>query len=492
MMTIATFALSMLLLACGGGADDANGSGSNAQKDVVTTAGDAGLAANASGQTGATPSPKFKDGITDANKGDKVGPVRLHGTIRGGSPTDVILFETEARNKSEIARTKVVSGGTFDFGTLEVGRGVYILAYATETNSTEIILNPDEADVELLFPSNRLSATTKTAPNSPENTGYWSYVAAEKKNQQEVKQLASGLKDAGAFRARVEQQIDDKRMELVTFQHQLIDEHPGTYLAKLMSWKNPKFADDKGRFFEGLDPLDNSAVRSMAISDRIQQFMVTFSGGTDPGFLACIDLVKAHFEPNPTTLESALYSMLEGFYNTGKETICQYILDNYIFDEDCGADLSDAIRIRAEGIINLQVGKTPPNFRIQRFDGGTLDLMETCRAHEYTLVMFWASWCHKCEQEAPYLGPIYAKYNFKGLEIVGVSLDQQRSSWGKGIEEKGMTWPQVSQLEAWNSPVVKDYKVTATPTYFLLDKTGKIVLKPTRAFEVDNFLKDKL
>ena len=44
MMTIATFALSMLLLACGGGADDANGSGSNAQKDVVTTAGDAGLA----------------------------------------------------------------------------------------------------------------------------------------------------------------------------------------------------------------------------------------------------------------------------------------------------------------------------------------------------------------------------------------------------------------------------------------------------------------
>jgi len=34
--------------------------------------------------------------------------------------------------------------------------------------------------------------------------------------------------------------------------------------------------------------------------------------------------------------------------------------------------------------------------------------------------------------------------------------------------------------------------VTATPTYFLLDKEGKIVLKPERAFEVDNFLKGKL
>ena len=490
MMTIATIAMSALLLACGGGAGEANGSGSNgSEKAPVAVA--AENSAATSGQTDATPSPKFKNGITDKNQGDKVGPVHLHGTVRGGAPTDMILYETEARNKSEIARTKITNGGAFDFGTLEVGRGVYILAYGSETNSTELILNPDEADLNITFNSNRLSGS-KTADGSRENPGFWQYEAADKRNQQEVRQLASGLKDAGAFRTRIEQQIDDKRMELVTLQHELIDQYPDTYLAKLMSWKNPKFADDKGRFFEGIDPLDNSAVRSMAISDRIQQFMVTFSGGTDPGFLACIDLVKAHFEPNPMTLESALYSMLEGFYNTGKETICQYILDNYIFDEDCGADLSDAIRIRAEGIINLQVGKTPPNFRIQRFDGGTLDLMETCKANEYTLIMFWASWCHKCEQEAPYLGPIYAKYNFKGLEIVGISLDQQRDSWGKGIEEKGMTWPQVSQLQAWNSPVVKDYKVTATPTYFLLDKEGKIVLKPTRAFEVDNFLKTKL
>ena len=184
--------------------------------------------------------------------------------------------------------------------------------------------------------------------------------------------------------------------------------------------------------------------------------------------------------------------MLDGFYNTGKETICQYILDNYIFDEDCGADLSDAIRIRAQGIINLQVGKTPPNFVIPKFDGGTLDLMATCKQNEYTLVMFWASWCHKCEQEIPHIGPLYATYNFKGFEVVGVSLDQQRSTWGKAIDTNGMTWPNVSQLKAWDSPVVADYKVTATPTYFLLDKEGTIVLKPKRHFEVEKFLSANL
>ena len=51
-----------------------------------------------------------------------------------------------------------------------------------------------------------------------------------------------------------------------------------------------------------------------------------------------------------------------------------------------------------------------------------------------------------------------------------------------------MSYPNVSQLQGWDSPIVKDYKITATPTYFLLDSEGKIVLKPKRIYEVDAFL----
>ncbi|MDA0912702.1 MAG: TlpA disulfide reductase family protein [Bacteroidetes bacterium] len=440
--------------------------------------------------TNAQVSSRYKDGINDQNRGDKVGPVRLHGTINFNGGGEVTLYETEGRNTSEIAKT-TLSNRAFDFGELEVGRGFYKISLNGETNAADIILNPDEPDVELTFNTSRLSAG-KTAVGSNENTGWFQYQSFEFENNKAIRELRGSIKDAGAFRARIEEQIREKEGELVTQQHQLMDQYPGTFLAKYLGWKNPKFPQDKGRFFEDMDPMDNSAVRSMAISDRIQNMMRTFSEGTDPGFLACIDLVKAHFEPNPIALESVLYTMLDGFYNTGKETICQYILDNYIFDEDCGADLSDAIRLRAQGIINLQVGKTPPNFQIDKWDGGVLDLYETCKAKEYTLVMFWASWCHKCEQEIPNLGPLYAKYGYKGFEIVGVSIDQVRNTWEKAINDNGMTWPNVSQLQAWNSPVVAEYKITATPTYFLLDKEGKIVLKPKRYFEVEKFLSENL
>lgn len=119
-------------------------------------------------------------------------------------------------------------------------------------------------------------------------------------------------------------------------------------------------------------------------------------------------------------------------------------------------------------------------------------MMETAAKNQYTLVMFWASWCHKCEQEIPVLIPLYAKYGGKGFEAIGVSIDQARKTWTDVIETKGMQYLNVSQLQGWDSPIVKDYKITATPTYFLLNNKGEIVLKPKRIFEVQTYLSGNL
>ena len=483
MMPLVSFCFCLFLTACNGDESTSTAREANAQAKESSKA-------TVQSDPQVEVSSSYMNGTNAQNQGDKTGPVRLHGTIKSQGGGNVTLFETEGQNTFEIATTRLINQ-TFDFGSLDLSRGFYQLALNGETNVTQVILNPDESDVFVAFNTGRLSAN-RSASESAENTGWFDYSSEEFKINKEIKNLRKTIKDAGAFRARIEGQIKEKEQKLIAKQHELISANPGTYLAKWLAWKNPKYPQSKGRYFEDIDPLDNSAIRSTALSDRIQTMMRSFSGGTDSGFLGCIDLVKAHFEPNPKALESVLYTMLEGFYNTGKETICQYILDNYIFDEDCGADLSDAIRIRAQGIINLQLGKTPPNFNITRFNGGTLDLMKTCQQNEYTLLMFWASWCHKCEQEIPNIVPLYDQYKAKGFEVVGVSLDQQRSTWGAAIQNNGMTWPNVSQLKAWNSPVLSEYKVTATPTYFLLDKEGTIVLKPRRYYEVAQFLSSNL
>lgn len=448
--------------------------------DMPSESSDAGQQVSGGGQE----NPLYTDGITDQNRGDKVGKVKFSGSIPNKTGM-LYLFETEGRNVAPIDSAQLVNG-QFDFGQVEVGRGFYGLGFESGKKTGDIIMNPDEPVLTINFQNARLVGG---GTDSRENQGWFAYRGAEGANKNKIRQL---YKNGKGKEEETKRLVKEKEDELAGIQRKFIQDYPGTYLAKFLTWKQPRFIGDKGVFLSDLDVSDNSLIRSMALPDRIQSMMRTFSGGKDAGFLSCIDLVKAACEDNPVVLEFALYNMLDGFYNTGKETICQYILDNYIFDEDCGANLSDVIRQRAQGIINLRVGNTPPNFRIADPSGMMVDLGAEVAKHEYTLVMFWASWCHKCEQEIPNLVPMYKDYNPRGFQVVGVSVDQQKMAWTKAIADNQIPWPNVSQLKGWDAPITDDYKITQTPTYFLLDKEGKIVLKPERWFEVQRFLQARI
>ena len=489
-----SLSLSLLLTACasGGATDQKNDrpvvdptAALAAQVQQSAPAADA--APEDAGQqvsAGAQENPDFLDGINDRNRGDKVGKMTLSGSITGRNGM-LYLFETEGRNIA-VLDSAALRNGQFDFGEIEVGRGFYGLGYESGKKTADIVLNPDEKNVVINFQNARMvGGRTESA----ENRAWFAYRGAEAANKNKIKQL---YKQRRGNEAAIDAQVKIKEKELVETQHKFIRDFPGTYMAKFLTWKQPRFIGDKGVFLSDLDVSDNSLIRSMALPDRIQSMMRTFSGGKDSGFLSCIDLVKASCEDNPVVLEFALYNMLDGFYNTGKETICQYILDNYIFDEDCGANLSDVIRQRAQGIINLRVGNTPPSFKIADPSGTIVDLSQEVAAHEYTLVMFWASWCHKCEQEIPNLVPMYQEMNPRGFGMVGVSVDQQKSAWTKAIADNQIPWKNVSQLKGWDAPITDDYKITQTPTYFLLDKEGKIVMKPERWFEVQRFLQSRI
>lgn len=433
---------------------------------------------------GGTENPDWMDGINDDNRGDKEGKVAFSGSVQTRNGM-LYLFETEGRNIAVIDSAKMTNG-QFDFGKIEVGRGFYGLGFEPGKKTAEIVFNPDEPVLRIDFQNGRLVGGRT---DSRENRAWFGYRGAEAANKNQIRQL---YKQRRGNEVAIDAQVKAKEKELAQTQHKFIRENPGTYMAKFLTWKQPRFLGNKGIFLSDLDVMDNSLIRSMALPDRIQSMMRTFSEGKDSGFLSCIDIVKASVEENPVVLEFALYNMLDGFYNTGKETICQYILDNYIFDEDCGANLSDVIRQRAQGIINLRVGNTPPNFKMDDPSGKTIELSKLVSAHEYTLVMFWASWCHKCEQEIPNLVPMYQEMNPRGFGMVGISVDQQKAAWTKAIADNQIPWSNVSQLKGWDAPITDDYKITQTPTYFLLDKEGKIVMKPERWFEVQRFLQARI
>lgn len=433
----------------------------------------------------------YVNGVNDQNRGDKRGPIHVYGTLPANARGKMMyLYITEGKNHQLLDSTQI-NGTEFDFGTEEYNRGFYMLGLdGNANNMMAVILNPDESEVDVNFSSARLEVNPQSSV-SKENEGWFAYRQAEKVAENAIKNLRR-QRSSSSFKERIDQQIGEKEAELRAQQATFIEQYPGTFLAKFLTWKNSPYKSQKGKYWKDIDFSDESLVRMPILQDRIQEFMRTHSGGSESGFLNCVDLVKAEAELNPRVLEFALYTMLDGFYQSNLEDISLYILDNYILEGDCSADISDVIKKRAMGIRNLQIGNTPPDFTIESTTGEQVNLMSEVKKHEYTLVMFWASWCHKCEQEIPVLKNVYSAYNNRGFGVVGVSVDNARAAWLKAVEENGVEWPNVSQLQMWDSPVAEDYRVTSTPALFLLNSKGEIVDKPKRIYQVEQFLSKNL
>ncbi|RKY18374.1 MAG: hypothetical protein DRP90_05660, partial [Planctomycetota bacterium] len=81
------------------------------------------------------------------------------------------------------------------------------------------------------------------------------------------------------------------------------------------------------------------------------------------------------------------------------------------------------------------------------------------------LIDFWASWCGPCRGEIPNMARVYKAYKDKGLEILGVSLDNANMAEKvkKFCADNGMTWPQIYEGLGWNVTPRKAYGFDAIP-----------------------------
>jgi thiol-disulfide isomerase/thioredoxin len=102
---------------------------------------------------------------------------------------------------------------------------------------------------------------------------------------------------------------------------------------------------------------------------------------------------------------------------------------------------------------------------------------------KYTVVVFGASWCQKCTEELPEIAKHYSKWKAQGVEVVYVSLDENKEMF------KNFTsiFPFISfcDYQKWNSTAVKDYYVFGTPTMYLLNDKREILLRPNSVSQMD-------
>jgi peroxiredoxin len=88
------------------------------------------------------------------------------------------------------------------------------------------------------------------------------------------------------------------------------------------------------------------------------------------------------------------------------------------------------------------------------------------------IIHFWGTWCPYCRQLQPGLDQLYRKYKASGLEVLAISIGEQKgSNPAQVLKEQG-----ISFLTAVNGDkVARMYNVPGTPSTFFIDREGEIV-----------------
>jgi peroxiredoxin len=205
--------------------------------------------------------------------------------------------------------------------------------------------------------------------------------------------------------------------------------------------------------------------------DMEQKALVTDFTKSHPGSIVSAFEIYSNFSYNPRVGQlDSLYKMLDSNIQVsyfGRE------IQNTLVKEKLTA-----------------IGNPAPAFILNDVNGKPVAL--SASKGKYTLLDFWASWCGPCRQENPNVVKAFHRFQGKGFDIFGVSLDTDKSKWAAAIKKDGLDWTQVSDLKGWKTDVVSLYGIKGIPMNYLLDKNGIIVAKGLRGEDLDKKLQELL
>lgn len=118
----------------------------------------------------------------------------------------------------------------------------------------------------------------------------------------------------------------------------------------------------------------------------------------------------------------------------------------------------------------LSLGKAP-DFSLQDLNGRIYRLSDL--RGRVIILNFFATWCGPCREEIPDFVRLHKRFNAKGLEIIGVSLDMEAGAvLGPFIRQYGIPYP----IVLGTREAVLDYGgITGIPTTFVIDEKGAII-----------------
>jgi thiol-disulfide isomerase/thioredoxin len=292
--------------------------------------------------------------------------------------------------------------------------------------------------------------------------------AARQKNRAYVQQLARKRKDAATQKAKLIGELyraDPANPRLVT----LLPERWRARFAALTGMSTAK--ELTSELNEVLASTESEELKKEAHYWKARIGIVAARG--DSAKVQAVDEFIA-LDPKDARGAELLATLMSRYVATPdtKQALAKRLAAEY--PASSGSDSGSEPRSGAESP-TAAVGKP---FVLQFVDAVSGAPVSTERLKGKVLVVdFWATWCGPCVAEMPRMKQLYAEFRNKGVQFIGVSLDQSGDGYDKlvaFVEENGIAWPQYFQGNGWNSEFSKSWGIRAIPAVFVVDQEGKV------------------
>ncbi|WP_349663117.1 TlpA family protein disulfide reductase [Cellulophaga lytica] len=406
--------------------------------------------------------------------------------------TWLIAYQLKPGTQVYVADTKIEDGKFKLELPANAAAGTYRLVYAVpqEEFNFDVLYNGKE-DIVLNFNAQDGATYATSTENKIVNSYFLEINALQKQvidfytsNSTNKKELAKLYNKINSTQAKYE--ADAKDLIALNF---IKANKP--YVASSFESIYEFVEHKKQNYFSAIDFKNEQLQASSFLTDKTLNYVYT-----------SLPLNKITKDATETVLQQNIQtvaSKLEGINNTFKFSLfydlwiyaasakynktSDFIYSNYL--KEIGAVTNNQELIKGiEAHTRLRIGAKAPEIT---WNDGKNSLSKLDAAENY-VVVFWSSTCSHCLKELPQLNKAIQQYS--SVKVLAVGLEDEYNYWDTE-SAKLKSFTHALALGKWDNKYAELYNISATPTYFILDKDKRIVNKPETYKEVLEYLNKK-
>ena len=257
-----------------------------------------------------------------------------------------------------------------------------------------------------------------------------------------------------------------------------------TYIPDVYEDVSTYSANLKKHYFDYMDFSNPLLLSSDFLNERVEAYVFAMPEDAHYYKMAIDDVINAT-KDNEDAKIMILENLWKIMIDKQQPEVVNYISDIYLLPLAKATNKTSLIEA-LEDYNKSAIGKKATDFNFTYLENNKAikTTLFNFNTSKNTLLIFWSSGCSHCLQELPKVKTLME--NHPDITVLAYGLEDGVRNWNQTIEHFP-SFIHTYDLKKWESPLIKAYGVSATPSYFVLDSDKIILAKPEHVEDLESY-----